>query len=169
MNEFIEPDWATLMPQGCSVMKMDKSGRVFAYFSSGTVVKAMYQWLSNSDERLPVFITTVPIDFQDWETWEYVSDSPTIDQMLSNRGSNYGDFRTQSTIVQKIKVNIREINPYGWNNLTANQAEALDMIVHKIGRIINGNPNYVDSWTDIIGYARLVEKDLIDSQKNSID
>jgi hypothetical protein len=36
------------------------------------------------------------------------------------------------------------------------QREALDMIAHKIGRILNGDPNYADSWVDIAGYAKLV-------------
>lgn len=34
--------------------------------------------------------------------------------------------------------------------------EALDMIAHKIGRILNGDHDYADSWDDIAGYARLV-------------
>jgi len=34
------------------------------------------------------------------------------------------------------------------------------MIAHKIGRILNGDPDYQDSWHDIIGYARLVERQL---------
>jgi hypothetical protein len=41
------------------------------------------------------------------------------------------------------------------------QREALDMIAHKIGRILNGDPNYADSWHDLEGYARLVEQRLI--------
>ena len=36
------------------------------------------------------------------------------------------------------------------------QWEALEMIVHKIGRIVNGNPDKVDHWTDIAGYAKLI-------------
>ena len=36
------------------------------------------------------------------------------------------------------------------------QKEALFMIAHKIGRIINGDPDYADSWIDIAGYAKLV-------------
>jgi len=36
------------------------------------------------------------------------------------------------------------------------QAEALDMIFSKIARILNGDPNHLDSWTDIAGYATLV-------------
>ena len=34
------------------------------------------------------------------------------------------------------------------------------MVAHKIGRILNGDPNYIDSWHDIIGYTRLVEQRL---------
>jgi hypothetical protein len=30
------------------------------------------------------------------------------------------------------------------------------MIAHKIGRIVNGDPRYADSWVDIAGYAKLV-------------
>lgn len=29
------------------------------------------------------------------------------------------------------------------------------MIVHKIGRILNGGPNYADSWHNIAGYAAM--------------
>jgi hypothetical protein len=34
--------------------------------------------------------------------------------------------------------------------------EALEMVAHKIGRILNGDPKYHDSWHDIIGYTKLV-------------
>ena len=34
------------------------------------------------------------------------------------------------------------------------------MIVHKLARIVNGNPDKVDSWVDIAGYATLVAERL---------
>lgn len=34
------------------------------------------------------------------------------------------------------------------------------MIFHKIARILNGDPNYADSWVDIAGYAKLVADEL---------
>ena len=40
------------------------------------------------------------------------------------------------------------------------EQEALDMIFHKIARILNGDPNYADSWHDIAGYATLIDKEL---------
>jgi hypothetical protein len=43
---------------------------------------------------------------------------------------------------------------------TDSQWEALEMIAHKIGRIVNGDPDYADSWIDIAGYAKLVADEL---------
>jgi hypothetical protein len=40
--------------------------------------------------------------------------------------------------------------------LLPHQRESLDMIQHKISRILNGDPNIVDSWADIAGYAHIV-------------
>jgi len=36
------------------------------------------------------------------------------------------------------------------------ELEALDMILHKISRLLNGDPHYIDTWHDIEGYAHLV-------------
>ena len=38
--------------------------------------------------------------------------------------------------------------------------ESLEMVQHKIARILNGDPAYVDNWVDIIGYVKLVLRDL---------
>jgi hypothetical protein len=43
-----------------------------------------------------------------------------------------------------------------WKRLAPYQKEALEMKAHKIGRILNGDPDYSDSWIDIAGYAQLV-------------
>lgn len=34
------------------------------------------------------------------------------------------------------------------------------MILHKVSRIINGDPSYADSWRDIAGYAQLIVNEL---------
>lgn len=44
-----------------------------------------------------------------------------------------------------------------WEIMADDQREALEMVAHKIGRILNGDPNYPDSWHDIAGYAQLVD------------
>lgn len=86
-----------------------------------------------------------------------------IDQTLAERGARYGDFPGHAAITQGMKDVMQ--GHAGWNALADDQKEALEMVAHKVGRILNGDPNYIDSWTDIIGYTRLVEKRLIDEQK----
>lgn len=79
-----------------------------------------------------------------------------IDKMLNDRYARYGDFTGHARITQGIKSAMHK--SHNWNDLRDPQKEALEMIAHKIGRILNGDPEYGDNWTDIIGYARLVEK-----------
>ena len=43
-----------------------------------------------------------------------------------------------------------------WKQLEDDQKECLEMVQHKVGKILNGDPNYYDSWHDIEGYIRLV-------------
>ena len=80
----------------------------------------------------------------------------TIDKILEERGSRYGAFSSHARITQEIKqvINLQiKISQY---DFMADQVEALEMIAHKIGRILNGDPDYIDSWDDIAGYAKLV-------------
>ena len=82
----------------------------------------------------------------------------TIDETLSERGKRYGEYNTHAEITQGFKEFAREY--IGWGKLSDSQKEALDMIFHRVGRILNGDPNYTDSWHDIAGYATLVENEL---------
>lgn len=78
--------------------------------------------------------------------------------LITERGSRYGKFKDGADIMQSLKDTMRDVD--GWSNLTASQKEALDMIQHKIGRILNGDPTYDDSWKDIAGYATLIVNEL---------
>ena len=82
----------------------------------------------------------------------------TIDAVISQRGSRYGKFKDGADIMQELKMIMRSKN--GWHNLSASQKEALEMIQHKIGRVLNGDPNYIDNWIDICGYSKLVSDEL---------
>lgn len=79
-----------------------------------------------------------------------------VTQVLTERGQRYGKFISHATITQRLKDVIKANLAYQVKTLTDDQQEALDMICHKIGRIVNGDPNYADSWVDIAGYAKLV-------------
>lgn len=83
--------------------------------------------------------------------------SPT-EALITERGSRYGKFKDGAEIMRSLKRVMHDTE--GWNNLTASQKEALDMIQHKIGRILNGDPTYDDSWKDIAGYATLIVNEL---------
>lgn len=76
-----------------------------------------------------------------------------LNAILADRGSRYGDFTMHACITQHLKS---VAAGYYRPSLIPIHKEALDMIFHKIGRILNGDPNYADSWDDIAGYAKLV-------------
>jgi hypothetical protein len=81
-----------------------------------------------------------------------------VDVVLEQRGQRYGNFMGQAIIVQGLKAVMRDAP--NWEGLDDDMKEALEMVALKIGRILNGDPTYRDSWTDILGYVRLVEKKL---------
>jgi len=82
--------------------------------------------------------------------------SVDIDVTLANRGSRYGAFGGQSFVAYTLKNTLRVHANKNNKAFSFDQAEALDMICTKLGHIVNGDPDYVDSWVDIAGYAKLV-------------
>lgn len=81
-----------------------------------------------------------------------------VNVTLQERGNRYGDFDRHAAITQDLKRAM--IASPNWDYLTDSMREALEMIQHKVGRILNGDPGYIDSWHDISGYATLVEREL---------
>jgi len=79
-----------------------------------------------------------------------------IDATLAERGTKYGKFADHAAVTYKLKNVLREHSRTHSKAFAYDQAEALDMICHKLGRIVNGDPDYADSWVDIAGYAKLV-------------
>lgn len=80
----------------------------------------------------------------------------TIDTTLDQRAGRYGLFLGQAEISQNFKQLVYHYLVHREKTLDVDQAEALEMIVHKIARIINGDADYSDSWRDIAGYAMLI-------------
>lgn len=81
-----------------------------------------------------------------------------INETLQQRGTRYGEFGGHAKITQGLK-RVMQDSP-NWATLSDDKKEALEMVAHKIGRILNGDPEYHDSWHDIIGYTKLVEQTL---------
>ncbi len=84
----------------------------------------------------------------------------SIEDTLKERQRTHGDFRDHAEYTQQIKL-VMHYSPQ-WRDCTLSYTarEALDMIAHKMGRILSGDPMVVDHWHDIAGYATLVEKEL---------
>jgi hypothetical protein len=83
-----------------------------------------------------------------------MTDNVTV--TLQERGNRYGIFLEHAIVTMRLKQVISQELEVRKKSLDADQQEALDMICHKIGRIVNGDPDYADSWHDIAGYAQLV-------------
>lgn len=79
-------------------------------------------------------------------------------ETINNREPLYGNFANRARIAIGIK-NAMHI-AQGWSQLSDAQKQSLDTIADKISRILNGDPNHLDSWHDIAGYAQLVEQDI---------
>lgn len=77
-----------------------------------------------------------------------------ISHTLNRRGKHYGGFEGNARIAQAIKSAMRD-SP-NWGELDSDMKEALELIASKVGRLLNGNPNYFDGWHDIEGYAHLI-------------
>jgi len=78
-----------------------------------------------------------------------------IDATLKARDARYGTFLVNATASQHIKFVFRETA--NWHQLLPDQKEALEQIATKIGRLLTGDFNFIDSWHDIAGYAKLIE------------
>jgi hypothetical protein len=80
-----------------------------------------------------------------------------ITEILDERGKRYGKFKDHAAIAQELKQALyRHMETVSKVDPDADQLEALEMICHKLARIVNGDPDYADSWIDIAGYAQLV-------------
>ena len=83
-------------------------------------------------------------------------DETDVDTVLDSRAKDYGKFIEGAEIMQMLKRLVHNYIEARGTPLAFDQREAVDMIIHKLGRIINGNPDKVDHWVDIAGYATLV-------------
>lgn len=90
------------------------------------------------------------------------TDKTATETLLAERGKTHGRFEDHANITQELKQtfyrpSVSLSRPMRLSNV---QREAVDMILHKLGRVAAGDPNFKDHWDDIAGYARLVSQDL---------
>lgn len=99
-----------------------------------------------------------------------------IETTLAERGARYGAFIGHAAITQVLKSVMRgtlledladekfvadleaALAPVKekWPTLRCDVREGLEMVQHKVGRVLNGDAEYFDSFVDVGGYAKLV-------------
>ena len=79
--------------------------------------------------------------------------------LLVAREHTHGNFDATALIAQRFKDVARNTPNWG-AKLTDVQREALEGVFTKIGRILSGDPNHKDHWSDVAGGAHLVEERL---------
>lgn len=92
-----------------------------------------------------------------------------IDDVLAARDKDFaafGTFAERANVIQGIKQVMKSGGR--WDAMADDQKEALEMVAHKIARIVHGDPGLHDSWLDIAGYAKLVA-DRLEQEGKAVD
>lgn len=116
------------------------SGRAVR-FTCNDQLRSPYEFLDNI--ILP-FVRSLP-----QRPWQDTNGAKP--NLLDQRGQTHGDYRAMSTRIQQIKAIMRMGSK--WVDMPEPQKEALELIATKIGRIIEGDPEFKDHWDDLSGYA----------------
>lgn len=84
-------------------------------------------------------------------------------ELVTDRGKTHGKWRDHAACTQDFKSVLQAHMEFrgkrGQSPLTNQHIESLEMILHKIGRIVAGDPTYQDHWDDIAGYAKIANQD----------
>lgn len=76
--------------------------------------------------------------------------------ILAERQKVHGSFIINATYSQQLKERMRRVDLGGWERLSHDQRESLELIATKISRILSGDRDHEDHWRDIAGYATLI-------------
>ena len=85
-----------------------------------------------------------------------VTQNKAMTETLDSRAKAYGAFSDNARLAQALKRAMAEHAQDMGKTFADDQWEALEMIASKMSRIVNGNPDKVDNWHDIAGYATLI-------------
>jgi hypothetical protein len=154
-----------------------KGQKVYEFFrknpsASATAVAArykmsvsnVYKMKARALEDLRNFVAPEMLPMPEVKSsWQRVVEevqSPNVDKTLDARAEKYGKFKDGAALMQAIKRELAAHASRHNKTFADDQWEALEMIVHKIGRIVNGDPDVTDHWVDIAGYATLIAERL---------
>lgn len=79
----------------------------------------------------------------------------SVEGTLAERQKSYGCFEDVATVTEEI---IKALKIGNYDNMPKPHKMAMYMIASKMARLVNGDFNHLDSWHDIGGYSKLIEK-----------
>ena len=79
-----------------------------------------------------------------------------VENILVERRKSHGNYVLGTAFTQCVMDRVMVTT--NWDALEPFQKETVHMIVHKIQRILEGDPDNPEHWDDIAGYAKLVSK-----------
>jgi len=79
----------------------------------------------------------------------------SLEDTLKERGGQHGKFADNAQMTDDFDRLVRTGPNY--SRLSCIQKVALYIILHKVSRVVCGDPNHTDHWHDIGGYAKLAE------------
>ena len=131
-------------------------------------------WYGNAEEYISSFLPSVVWQRHTQpEELPFIDDEPSlndqyaeiekvrqskIDETLAERQAQYGCFEDVAFVTESIMGILSKVRGNGLQDLPNAHRMALYMIASKMARIVNGDFNHLDSWHDIGGYAKLIEK-----------
>lgn len=121
-------------------------------------IKDIKQLLKSREAQVVSYPTAKPLFIEEDVLEETAQKMPTIESTLSDRRKTHGDFADVAATMQETKKLWREKR--NWDVLSPLQQAVLDEVAHKVARILHGDPNFKEHWHDMVGYARLAEKEL---------
>lgn len=76
-----------------------------------------------------------------------------IEDKLKERAGSHGNFTFVAATSQRFKEIARKGK--SWSTMSDREKEAVDQMLHKITRIVEGDSSFPDHWHDILGYSTL--------------
>lgn len=87
-----------------------------------------------------------------------MTDERDVKKIIEGRSKTHGGYLRNAEITWSIMDTL--MTGSRWHDLHPAQKETLHMIAHKMHRIVNGDPMFLDHWVDIEGYTHLIVENI---------
>lgn len=78
-----------------------------------------------------------------------------FEDLVEEREETYGNFQANAEAVQNVMRTLRRVYQNNEHSMHPAGLEGIEMCIRKIVRLLNGQTDHYDSWTDAINYLML--------------